>query len=145
VDTHYAFFEERFSLRDHPLRGDAALIVDPQILNYENRIRMFSDSRRVFRYFATRSIDGEPYMTPDDFVRAIVPGEMQPDGVCDVYLRRLCTHRHLQGCAWTSSSKSTAVHMSSRGRSTRSRRDGFWRRPRTASSRSLNTSFCCAF
>lgn len=32
----------------------------------------------MFRYFATVSIDGVPYMRQDDFIRSITPGQLQP-------------------------------------------------------------------
>eukprot|EP01135_Chromosphaera_perkinsii_P004537 Nk52_evm7s288 gene=Nk52_evmTU7s288 len=54
---------------------------DSKVLNYENRIRFMSNPDKVFRYFATREIDGEIFMTPEDFVRSVIPGELQPDGL----------------------------------------------------------------
>lgn len=55
-----------------------------QIVEYENRIRMYSTPDKIFRYFATvkiTSLEGtEIYMTPDDFLRAITPNMQQPDG-----------------------------------------------------------------
>ncbi len=35
----------------------------------------------MFRYFATVSVDGVPYMRPSDFIRSLTPGELQPTGV----------------------------------------------------------------
>lgn len=55
-----------------------------QIIEYENRIRMYSTPDKIFRYFATVKMtsleDIEIYMTPDDFLRAITPDMQQPDG-----------------------------------------------------------------
>ncbi|KAI6647957.1 Calcium uptake protein 1, mitochondrial isoform X2 [Oopsacas minuta] len=55
-------------------------------LNYENRIRMYSLPDKIFRYFASIQVefpDGrtEVFMNPDDFVRSIIPNEMQPTNV----------------------------------------------------------------
>eukprot|EP00276_Gloeochaete_wittrockiana_P018732 CAMPEP_0184345596 /NCGR_PEP_ID=MMETSP1089-20130417/13977_1 /TAXON_ID=38269 ORGANISM="Gloeochaete wittrockiana, Strain SAG46.84" /NCGR_SAMPLE_ID=MMETSP1089 /ASSEMBLY_ACC=CAM_ASM_000445 /LENGTH=424 /DNA_ID=CAMNT_0026675947 /DNA_START=81 /DNA_END=1355 /DNA_ORIENTATION=- len=41
--------------------------------NYENRIRELSSPEKVFAYFASQEKDGERFMTPEDFVRAITP------------------------------------------------------------------------
>uniref|UniRef100_F1L358 Calcium uptake protein 1 n=1 Tax=Ascaris suum TaxID=6253 RepID=F1L358_ASCSU len=57
-----------------------------RIIEYENRIRMYSAPDKIFRYFATLKVpndDGSArpydiYMTPEDFVRSITPGVMQP-------------------------------------------------------------------
>ncbi|VDM46499.1 unnamed protein product [Toxocara canis] len=57
-----------------------------RIIEYENRIRMYSAPDKIFRYFATLKVpndDGSSrpydiYMTPEDFVRSITPGVMQP-------------------------------------------------------------------
>ncbi|XP_078671364.1 calcium uptake protein 1, mitochondrial-like [Branchiostoma floridae x Branchiostoma belcheri] len=58
---------------------------DRKVIEYENRIRQFSNPDKIFRYFATLSVisDGhaEIYMTPQDFLRSITPGEMQPEGL----------------------------------------------------------------
>lgn len=55
-----------------------------KIIEYENRLRLFSTPDKIFRYFATvrlQSTDGVVvYMTPDDFLRAIYPGLKQPEG-----------------------------------------------------------------
>lgn len=55
-----------------------------QIIEYENRIRAYSTPDKIFRYFATVKVSNleatEVYMTPDDFLRAIMPGMQQPDG-----------------------------------------------------------------
>ncbi|XP_017784510.1 PREDICTED: calcium uptake protein 1 homolog, mitochondrial isoform X2 [Nicrophorus vespilloides] len=63
---------------------------DRKIIEYENRIRHYSTPDKVFRYFATlQSADHtEIYMTPDDFLRSITPGQKQPDGLgLDQYKR----------------------------------------------------------
>ena len=42
--------------------------------NYENRIRRHANPEKVFEYFASvTGDDGEVYMTPEDFVRAVTP------------------------------------------------------------------------
>jgi len=60
---------------------------DQQTINYQNRIRKFSTPDKVFRLFATIKVlpkdenskkKGQVFMTPDDFVRSITPGSMQP-------------------------------------------------------------------
>ena len=59
---------------------------DKKIIEYENRIRLYSNPDKIFRYFASIKIvynngDSEIYMTPDDFLRALTPGIKQPDGL----------------------------------------------------------------
>jgi len=54
-------------------------------MEYENRIRNYSTPDKIFRYFATLKVkheDGnyEIYMTPEDFVRSLMPGSLQPEG-----------------------------------------------------------------
>lgn len=57
-----------------------------QIVEYENRIRQFSTPDKVFRYFATLEVinpvngSHEVLMTPDDFLRSLTPGVLQPQG-----------------------------------------------------------------
>lgn len=46
---------------------------------YEDKIRYFANSDKVFRYFATVKVDGVVYMRPQDFIRSVTPGEMQPE------------------------------------------------------------------
>jgi hypothetical protein len=41
--------------------------------NYENRLRQHSNPEKVFQYFASVERDGEWFMTPADFLRAITP------------------------------------------------------------------------
>ncbi|XP_073970938.1 mitochondrial calcium uptake 1 isoform X2 [Rhodnius prolixus] len=65
---------------------------DRKIIEYENRIRMFSTPDKIFRYFATVKIitpqGTEIYMTPFDLLRSITPGVKQPDGLgLDQYKR----------------------------------------------------------
>jgi len=57
-----------------------------KLREYENKIRMYSNPDRIFRYFATVATvypDGKRediYMTPDDFVRSLtIDGELQPE------------------------------------------------------------------
>ena len=41
--------------------------------NYENRIRSFSHPLKVFQYFSSIQRNGEFYMTPMDFIVALIP------------------------------------------------------------------------
>ncbi|OTF83308.1 hypothetical protein BLA29_003795 [Euroglyphus maynei] len=57
-----------------------------RIIEYENRIRHYSNPDKIFRYFATVKIiynskESEILMTPDDFLRALTPGIRQPEGL----------------------------------------------------------------
>lgn len=59
---------------------------DRKFIEYENRIRAYSTPDKIFRYFATYKVlfdSGEPeiFMTPDDFLRSITPGEKQPENL----------------------------------------------------------------
>ena len=59
---------------------------DKHVIGYEDRIRAYSTPDKIFRYFATLQIkegDGSIhiYMTPDDFLRSIQPGRIQPTGL----------------------------------------------------------------
>ena len=60
--------------------------VEFQIIGYEDRIRQYSTPDKIFRYFATLKVphghEWEVYMTPEDFVRSITPGVIQPEGNC---------------------------------------------------------------
>ncbi|CAD6997933.1 unnamed protein product [Ceratitis capitata] len=63
-----------------------------KIIEYENRIRAYSTPDKIFRYFATVRLttptSSEVCMTPDDFLRSIYPGLMQPEGLgLDQYRR----------------------------------------------------------
>uniref|UniRef100_A0A183CAI1 EF-hand domain-containing protein n=1 Tax=Globodera pallida TaxID=36090 RepID=A0A183CAI1_GLOPA len=54
-----------------------------RIIEYENRIRAYSSPDKIFRYFATIKLSYEDgssdiFMTPEDFVRSLTPGVMQP-------------------------------------------------------------------
>lgn len=55
-----------------------------QIIEYENRMRLYSTPDKIFRYFATvkliTSEGSEIYMTPMDLLRAITPDMKQPEG-----------------------------------------------------------------
>lgn len=68
------------------MKPHALTRIQPQIIEYENRMRCFSTPDKIFRYFATVRIVSqntninEVYMTPDDFLRAITPNMKQPDG-----------------------------------------------------------------
>lgn len=59
---------------------------DEKMIEYENRIRAYSTPDKIFRYFATLKVmnpsgDWEVFMTPEDFVRSITPGMLQPEGL----------------------------------------------------------------
>ncbi|KAL4240785.1 Calcium uptake protein 1 [Mactra antiquata] len=58
---------------------------DKRMIEYENRIRAYSTPDKIFRYFATLKVhnngEWEIYMTPEDFVRSITPGMLQPEGL----------------------------------------------------------------
>jgi len=56
---------------------------DRRVIEYENRIRAYSTPDKIFRYFATirlkdKGAEPQIYMTPEDFLRSISPGEIQP-------------------------------------------------------------------
>ena len=58
---------------------------DRHFIAYEDRIRAYSTPDKIFRYFATLSIQEEDgsshiFMTPEDFLRSITPGIIQPEG-----------------------------------------------------------------
>ena len=75
---------------------------DRRIIEYENRIRLYSNPDKIFRYFASIKInykggESEIYMTPDDFLRALTPGIKQPDGLGldqfkKIDLEKVCSH-----------------------------------------------------
>jgi len=57
-----------------------------RFIEYENRIRAYSTPDKIFRYFATYKIiyengQSDIYMTPEDFLRSITPGEIQPENL----------------------------------------------------------------
>jgi Ca2+-binding EF-hand superfamily protein len=59
---------------------------DRHFIAYEDRIRAYSTPDKIFRYFATLSIQEEDgsahiFMTPEDFLRSITPGLIQPQGL----------------------------------------------------------------
>ncbi|XP_036321790.1 calcium uptake protein 1 homolog, mitochondrial isoform X2 [Rhagoletis pomonella] len=63
-----------------------------KIIEYENRLRAYSTPDKIFRYFATVRLTtptvSEVCMTPDDFLRSIYPGLIQPEGLgLDQYRR----------------------------------------------------------
>ncbi|KHJ87328.1 EF hand, partial [Oesophagostomum dentatum] len=58
-----------------------------RIIEYEDRIRLYSTPDKIFRYFATLKVVDrndesgrtfEVFMTPEDFLRSFTPGVMQP-------------------------------------------------------------------
>lgn len=91
-----------------------------QIMEYEDRIRQYSTPDKVFRYFATIKVvhqgeENEVFMTPEDFVRSLTPGKLQPEGIVGclsacpvfcllvclfVYLSSVCVHFCLPRSAW---------------------------------------------
>ena len=76
-----------------------SLSLVPQIIEYENRIRQYSTPDKVFRYFATLKVvhigeDNDVFMTPEDFVRSLTPGKIQPagkEGFCNSWSLLCCT------------------------------------------------------
>merc|ERR1719402_1057267 len=67
-------------------KSDKVGFRERKIVEYENRIRQYSTPDKVFRYFSTyKVVDGdhnhEVMMTPQDFLRSISPGVMQPEGL----------------------------------------------------------------
>lgn len=59
---------------------------DRKMIGYEDRIRAYSTPDKIFRYFATLKVhteggDWEVFMTPEDFVRSLTPGMLQPEGL----------------------------------------------------------------
>ncbi|KAL7076102.1 hypothetical protein ACQ4LE_004776 [Meloidogyne hapla] len=54
-----------------------------RVIHYEDRIRAYSSPDKIFRYFATIKLINEDgtfdiFMKPEDFVRSLTPGVMQP-------------------------------------------------------------------
>uniref|UniRef100_A0A1I7WMJ9 UBX domain-containing protein n=1 Tax=Heterorhabditis bacteriophora TaxID=37862 RepID=A0A1I7WMJ9_HETBA len=58
-----------------------------RIIEYEDRLRVYSTPDKIFRYFATLKVMDkndesgrtfEVFMTPEDFLRSFTPGVMQP-------------------------------------------------------------------
>ncbi|XP_017139578.1 calcium uptake protein 1 homolog, mitochondrial [Drosophila miranda] len=77
-----------------------------RILEYENRLRLYSSPEKVFRYFATikmkhKSGRWEVYMTPPDFMRAITPGSRrQPESLgLDKFYKVSEGHMHKHRCS----------------------------------------------
>ncbi|XP_063726992.1 calcium uptake protein 1, mitochondrial-like isoform X1 [Symsagittifera roscoffensis] len=56
---------------------------DQKVIEYENRIKLYSTPDKIFRYYATLQVgkEKEVYMTPADFVRSIIPDSKQPEGL----------------------------------------------------------------
>jgi Ca2+-binding EF-hand superfamily protein len=59
---------------------------DRRVIGYEDRIRAYSTPDKIFRYFATLRVtdpsgEDEILMTPEDFVRSLTPGVIQPEGL----------------------------------------------------------------
>ena len=58
---------------------------DRNVMAYEDRVRAYSTPDKIFRYFATLKTKDDKgldviMMTPQDFVRAILRGQIQPEG-----------------------------------------------------------------
>uniref|UniRef100_A0AAF5DL13 EF-hand domain-containing protein n=1 Tax=Strongyloides stercoralis TaxID=6248 RepID=A0AAF5DL13_STRER len=86
--------EEDNLINNEPVRKKKKIgFRERRIIEYENRLRAFSTPEKIFRYFATLKVAGDEsqvsmtplasrfsdiYMTPEDFVRSITPGVMQP-------------------------------------------------------------------
>ncbi|CAI4222118.1 unnamed protein product [Auanema sp. JU1783] len=58
-----------------------------RVVEYEDRLRMYSTPDKIFRYFATLKVNDknddsgrtyEVFMLPEDFLRSLTPGVMQP-------------------------------------------------------------------
>lgn len=59
---------------------------DRKIIEYENRLRIYSTPDKLFRYFATLDVkkdngEYEVFMSPEDFVRSLLPDAKQPEGL----------------------------------------------------------------
>ncbi|KAL7751137.1 Calcium uptake protein 1, mitochondrial [Sorochytrium milnesiophthora] len=68
-----------------------------KIGRYENRIRAYSHPRKVFHYFATVLKGDSVYMTPEDFVRSLIPYRDVPDSERpDERYRRLKTQSAIE-------------------------------------------------
>jgi Ca2+-binding EF-hand superfamily protein len=74
---------------DNPKKKHVSLH-DRHFIAYENRVRAYSTPDKIFRYFATLEIqegegrgkeDTHIYMTPEDFLRSITPGVIQPENL----------------------------------------------------------------
>ena len=61
-----------FSLEDKGHR------ISPIQINYENRLRKFSDNEKIFKYFSTIEFESKVYMTCEDFARSLTMGCPQP-------------------------------------------------------------------
>lgn len=79
---------------DEKSKKNTATFRQRKITQYENRIRQYSTPDKIFRYFATIQIANEKtneheiFMTPNDFLRSITYGAMQPEGLgLDTYNR----------------------------------------------------------
>uniref|UniRef100_A0A0N5C677 Calcium uptake protein 1, mitochondrial n=1 Tax=Strongyloides papillosus TaxID=174720 RepID=A0A0N5C677_STREA len=86
--------KEEEESKDEPIRKKKKIgFRERRIIEYENRLRAYSTPEKIFRYFATLKVAGDDsqvsmtplaarfsdiYMTPEDFVRSITPGVMQP-------------------------------------------------------------------
>ncbi|XP_034486734.1 calcium uptake protein 1 homolog, mitochondrial [Drosophila innubila] len=72
--------------RTFPSSSHRGTFRDITIREYENRLRAHSQPEKIFGYFATIKTQNnagqwEVYMTPIDFLRSMMPGIRQPDGL----------------------------------------------------------------
>ena len=77
--------EEEKEGKDTKKKKKHVSLHDRHFIAYEDRIRAYSTPDKIFRYFATLSIQEEDgsshiFMTPEDFLRSITPGIIQPEG-----------------------------------------------------------------
>ncbi|KAG5678736.1 hypothetical protein PVAND_008383 [Polypedilum vanderplanki] len=68
------------------LRAITPNMKQPEIIEYENRIRSYSTPDKVFRYFATiqyhhHGENFDIFMTPFDFLTSLTPGMKQQEGL----------------------------------------------------------------
>jgi hypothetical protein len=87
--------DEEDSENDHTSKlNNRVSFKNRKIIQYENRIRQYSTPDKIFRYFATLKVwndktsDYEVFMTPEDFIRSMTFGSMQPKGLgLDTYTK----------------------------------------------------------
>ena len=77
--------EEEAEEKEEKKKKKHVSLHDRHFIAYEDRIRAYSTPDKIFRYFATLNIQesngsAHIFMTPEDFLRSITPGIIQPDG-----------------------------------------------------------------
>jgi len=65
------FGRARAGSGENPIRG------------YQDDLRDYAENLKAFTFFATAKVDGEVYMRPQDFLRYLTRGEMQPSAYDD--------------------------------------------------------------